>query len=417
MLNTQGLNTHSPIMTILCVDDEENILKSLRRTLGRQKLKVLLATSGQEALEILEHEQISLIISDMKMPHMSGTQLLTLVSQQYPDVYRMLLTGYADIESTISAINQGKIARYLQKPWKNDELLEAVKEGLLSVNSKKLKRLHYSTLTHDLKHQVHHRTKQVQSAVAKIKSNKHAAEKVFYNLISVTPHLSGAFAKNVSKLALLIAEQLNDNSISRHELALAGLLCEIGLVGVSKDVTEQPFNQLSYAKKQAYLGQIDVARLILAPAVYLSNVSDTICYQFKKLNEPHALAIPLSAKILAVARDFWRMKLGRINGVEMSDAMIKNEMLKYRGIHYDEMIIAALHDITDKSEQSFQTDENEHAVPLHSLQIGMVLKEHIFNQADILLLPQGHVFTELSIERLINLQVDNKQSLKSVLVA
>ncbi len=117
-------------LTVLCVDDEINILKSLKRLLYKQDYQLLLAESGALALELMQQHDVHLIISDMKMPAMSGAQLLEKVATSYPDTYRIMLTGYSDMESTIDAINKGKIHRYLHKPWDNQEIINAIAEGL-----------------------------------------------------------------------------------------------------------------------------------------------------------------------------------------------------------------------------------------------------------------------------------------------
>ena len=122
--------------TILFVDDEPNILRALKRALFKMNINMLLADSGKKALEILEGNTVHVVVSDMKMPHMSGAELLEQVAKLYPDTFRVVLTGFADIDSTIKAVNQGKIHRYLQKPWDNQELMNTLEEGLERVKLK-----------------------------------------------------------------------------------------------------------------------------------------------------------------------------------------------------------------------------------------------------------------------------------------
>jgi response regulator RpfG family c-di-GMP phosphodiesterase len=128
--------TTATTMTVLCVDDELNILKSLKRLLRKQNYQLLLAESAVTALEIMQQQDVNLIMSDMKMPAMSGAQLLEKVSTSYPNTYRILLTGYSDQESTVNAVNKGQIHRFLQKPWDNNEITRAIEEGLLDVRLK-----------------------------------------------------------------------------------------------------------------------------------------------------------------------------------------------------------------------------------------------------------------------------------------
>ncbi|MFT4810246.1 MAG: response regulator RpfG family c-di-GMP phosphodiesterase [Glaciecola sp.] len=122
-----------PLMTVLCVDDELDIIHAMKRLLRKQNYNLLFASSGEKALEIMRQNNVDLIISDMRMPAMSGAELLEKVATSYPNSYRILLTGYTDMESTVSATNKGKILKYIQKPWDNDELISSIEEGLEKV--------------------------------------------------------------------------------------------------------------------------------------------------------------------------------------------------------------------------------------------------------------------------------------------
>lgn len=117
--------------TILCVDDELDNVQALER-LFRTKYTVLKATSGKEALEILDQEPgpIALIITDQRMPNMTGVELLAHTIEKFPDTSRLLLTGYTDIESIVQAVNTGQISRYLTKPWDPVDLLATVDQAV-----------------------------------------------------------------------------------------------------------------------------------------------------------------------------------------------------------------------------------------------------------------------------------------------
>jgi DNA-binding NtrC family response regulator len=113
---------------ILLVDDEPDILFSLRGLL-RLEFDLLTAESGNDALAILEHRPVHVILTDQRMPQMTGAQLLEQVQAKYPDVVRIMLTGYADIKAVIDAVNRGHIHRYLAKPIDPDDLLEILREA------------------------------------------------------------------------------------------------------------------------------------------------------------------------------------------------------------------------------------------------------------------------------------------------
>jgi response regulator RpfG family c-di-GMP phosphodiesterase len=106
---------------ILVVDDEPEVLYSLRALL-RREFDIHTAQSGAEALQVLQKQPVHVIMADQRMPHMTGVELLCRVQSQCPEAVRIVFTGYADIKAVIDAINQGRIYRYLTKPWDSDEL-------------------------------------------------------------------------------------------------------------------------------------------------------------------------------------------------------------------------------------------------------------------------------------------------------
>lgn len=108
-------------IVILYVDDEENNLISFKATF-RIKYKVFTAISGDEAMKVLEQNNIEIIVTDQRMPNMTGVEFLEKVLVKYPDTMRILLTGYTDMAAVVDAINKGKIFHYLTKPWDETEL-------------------------------------------------------------------------------------------------------------------------------------------------------------------------------------------------------------------------------------------------------------------------------------------------------
>lgn len=115
---------------ILCVDDEQNVLNTLKRLFIDDNYTILTATSGQEGLNILEQEQVQVIISDYRMPGMNGVEFLRGVYERWPHTVRIVLSGYADTASIVSAINEGRIYKFVAKPWNDDELKVAVSNAI-----------------------------------------------------------------------------------------------------------------------------------------------------------------------------------------------------------------------------------------------------------------------------------------------
>ncbi|HJW55838.1 MAG TPA: EAL domain-containing protein [Burkholderiaceae bacterium] len=126
------LATETPAdRTILLVDDEPNVLLALRRLLRREGYLILTAKSGGEGLELLATHPVQVILSDQRMPQMTGTDFLHRVKQMHPDTVRIVLSGYADLESVTRAVNEGAIYKFIYKPWDDDLLREHIRDAFL----------------------------------------------------------------------------------------------------------------------------------------------------------------------------------------------------------------------------------------------------------------------------------------------
>jgi len=108
--------------TILLVDDEENILSALKRVLRWENYEVVTAANGRDGLKMLAQRPIQVVISDQRMPEMSGTEFLMHVMDSHPDVVRIILSGYTDVDTITDAVNKGHIYKFLLKPWNDDAL-------------------------------------------------------------------------------------------------------------------------------------------------------------------------------------------------------------------------------------------------------------------------------------------------------
>lgn len=129
-MNDPAKTKHS----LLLVDDEPEILFSLKGLL-RREFDLYTAESGEEALEILRQHSIHVIMTDQRMPEMSGIELMGRVKTEFPDAVRMVFTGYADIKSVVDAINKGGLFRYITKPWDPDELIDLLHQAAAEYDS------------------------------------------------------------------------------------------------------------------------------------------------------------------------------------------------------------------------------------------------------------------------------------------
>lgn len=116
--------------TILLVDDEDIVLRAVERHLAAEPYQLITASSARNALDILERTPVQVLVSDFRMPDMDGGELLKIAAERWPDTVRMVLSGYADLPSVISAINEGEIFRFISKPWQGTELKATIRSAV-----------------------------------------------------------------------------------------------------------------------------------------------------------------------------------------------------------------------------------------------------------------------------------------------
>ena len=121
----------SEMRTVLFVDDDEIILRSIKRGFLEEQYNQLFAKSGQEALEILQEEEAHVIVTDMRMPGMDGIELLKIVREMYPHMVKIVLSGYTDMSVFQTEFNEGEIFRFVCKPWKLEEDFKKVVQQAL----------------------------------------------------------------------------------------------------------------------------------------------------------------------------------------------------------------------------------------------------------------------------------------------
>jgi response regulator RpfG family c-di-GMP phosphodiesterase len=181
--------------TVLLVDDEPFVLKALGRLLRSLAVEVITAEDALEALDIMERQEVSVLLSDEFMPGMSGTELLELVRERHPMTVRIMLTGNDDLSTAVAAINRGDVFRFLNKPWENEELLQCVKIGLEQYGLKKrAKRYelmierqneHLQELNLELERRVKERTVELRESRAHIQELYSELQQSFDGTLSV----------------------------------------------------------------------------------------------------------------------------------------------------------------------------------------------------------------------------------------
>lgn len=119
-----------PSSDVLLVDDDENLLRGISRALRKESYRVWTARGAEEALAIVKSRPVGVVVSDERMPGASGTELLAWIAQNCPEVVRVIMTGHTTPETTMRAVNEGRVFRYFTKPLDTDELAKAISDGL-----------------------------------------------------------------------------------------------------------------------------------------------------------------------------------------------------------------------------------------------------------------------------------------------
>lgn len=424
--------------TILCVDDEQSILKSLQRVFAGKDYHLLLAGSGAEALELMSKQSVNLIITDMRMPQMTGAEFLAQAAVKQPDAYRILMTGYSDLTSTVNAINIGKLHRYIQKPWDNQELLAAVDEGLAYFRLLRTNKLltakvaqqnkDLKVLNHNLEEMVQQRTEQLKKTLAQLKikiaeqTKEHKALlEVLYNFISINPQLSGDFALNVAQTCKSIAKLLDLPKEQMVTCYRAGLFSELGKTGLPVSLLNKPFSELDNHERNLYLQHPSFAEEILAPATHLEALSRVITQQYERYNgsgEPEQLQgtdIELEARVLAVARDYWAFIYQRTNSKKHTRQEAFDLIKRQRGSIYDPDVVDVLAKLVSEKGIAASSQQYDGLIA-EEVHPGMQLQQNLYNNKKILLLPKGHIFSEQSISKLKAYQRKHNEPLRMHIV-
>ena len=322
LLDTGADQGEEAPLSILCVDDEANILASLERLFHKEPFRTLTATSGAEGLAILKKtENVGLILSDFRMPEMNGAAFLQAAALVAPDSYRMILTGYADTNAAIAAINEGGASRFLTKPFDNRELLQIVRDGLgryRLVQENRSLTAEVSRLNEELaqwndnlKKRVLQQTSQLrtQLEIQKVRGAEFSAAVVrtYADILGQRNAWITRHSRTVAALADQIADYLGLGYQLREEIRVAALLHDIGLLGMSdrfltKRMMLKSTEDLEEYRSHSVRGQSAVAsvELLREVGLYIRHHHEA----YDGSGYPDGLAgeeISLGGRIIAVA--------------------------------------------------------------------------------------------------------------------
>lgn len=405
--------------TLLFVDDEPNILSALRRLFRPRGYRVLTAESGAEGLEVLAQEPVDLVISDMRMPEMDGARFLAQVRQRWPDVLRLLLTGYSDIQSIQDAINCGEIYRYITKPWDDTDIVLVVRHALerraLELEKARLEQLtqrqneELKALNQGLEAQVEARTRQLRvahdAAVAandKLKANFITTIKLLSTIVELRGGQHTGHARQVADLARKLAVALKLDVRETQDVFIAALLQDIGKIGFTDEMLATPLTLMHGEVLGQYRKHPLRAEQLLMPLPDLRGSAAILRAQLERFDGngfPHGisgLAIPIGARILALAADYFNLQQGAMVQRHLRPEEAKSLIMDSAGKRYDPAVVAAFRQIID-----YTVEDPGAGVEVLSgeLQPGMVLARDLISRDGLMLLPAEHVLDARMIQQ------------------
>lgn len=420
-----------PQPTVLFVDDEAPILSALRRLFRPCGYRLLQAGGGAEALALMATQPVDLVVSDMRMPGMDGAEFLQRVRERWPQTQRVVLSGYADIGSTIAAINRGAIHRYVAKPWDDQELQEVVSEALqrcaLEHENRRLQALTQAQnqalqqANDALEARVQARTAELEqlnsmleAAYTEVEHNFHLSLDVFAGVLELREQGAAGMAREVATLARDTGAQLGLPPRELQDLHAAGLLHGIGRLALPDALLRRPLSALSTGELMRYRRHPLAAETALMPLVALRRASRLIRAQFERVDgqgTPDGLAgadLPLAAQALAASIDYWGLRRGRMSEQSHTVASALQVLRGQRGSHYEARVVDALCAALQARPQA----EDDPGIDIDALQPGMVLSRDLISPRGTLLLACGFRFEPGVIRRLQELVRREQLSLR-----
>jgi len=416
---------------LLVIDDEKEVLNALNRAL-RKEFELFLFSDPIAALEFYRDKPTPLILSDMRMPTMDGATLLGHISDINPSSKRFLLTGHADINLTVAAVNEGKISHYFAKPWDNTELDAELKHAfavylsesetkkLLRVNKEKNAKL--SLLNSSMELEINKSKKKLELISTKEAKNFARLKKTFTTFVgiyanSIALHNEEYSQHNyrVAAHARYIAEQQGCDKLVSYQIYIAGLLYEAGKIALPQRLLKEPYEQLNHQEQSLFDGFYQTGADLLSEVDELSFVVEIIKHipeRYDGSGLPEHLVgdeIPLGSRILAMVTHFDNLVIGRQQTTPVSVTEAKQRLDKVAGSRFDPTLISIFLDMLTRLPGSNKTSTLEFPIDLMHLCEGLILTQDVVNSSSSVLLTKGTIIEQSHIDKLVEITNEHKE--------
>ncbi|MBW2541764.1 MAG: response regulator [Deltaproteobacteria bacterium] len=360
--------------TVLFVDDEPNILKSVQRLLRQEEMNVLCASTGEEALEILSQTPAQVVVTDQRMPEMSGVDLLSAVRERHPEIIRMMLTGFTEIKVAVEAINRGEIYRLITKPWNDDELRATIRQAFEQADLKdEIKRLNRVTreqnfrlqdMNRNLEEKVRERTKQLASKHRELRTAYVQTVGALAEAVDAKDAYTRGHSERVGVYASKIAREMGFSKEFIERVYIAGLLHDVGKIGIRDSVITKP-DKLTREEYEEIQAHPEIGAKILEPVDFLADIAPCVrhhheWYDGSNRGYPDMMrgdAIPLPSRIILVADTVEAMTSDRPYRKAMPIDLVVAELDKYSGSQFDPTCVEAFFRLLDREGECFIRSE------------------------------------------------------------
>jgi response regulator RpfG family c-di-GMP phosphodiesterase len=356
--------------TVLFVDDEVNILKALQRLLRTEDMNVLCASRAAEALDLLEKHPTQVVVTDQRMPEMSGVDFLAHVRERQPDIVRMMLTGYTEMKVAVDAINRGEIYRLITKPWNDDELRATLRQAFDHADLKsEIKRLNQVTreqnfklqdMNRNLEGKVRDRTKQLAEKHQQLRTAYVQTIRALSEAVDAKDAYTRGHSERVGVYASKIAREMNFPKDVIERVYIAGLLHDVGKIGVRDAVITKP-ERLTPEEYTEIKAHPEIGFRILEPVEFLRDVAPCVrhhheWYDGSDRGYPDRLRgdqIPLPSRIILVADTVEAMTSDRPYRKALSLEAVISEIHKYTGTQFDPKVTEPFLRLIEREGESF----------------------------------------------------------------
>jgi len=356
--------------TVLFVDDEVNILKALQRLLRGEPMNVLTASRPEQAIELLEREEIEVVVSDQRMPAMSGVDMLSMIRERNPDIVRMMLTGYTEMKIAVEAINRGEIFRLITKPWNDDELKATLRQAFDHHDLKReIKRLNQVTREQNFKLQdmnknleanVRKRTLQLAEKNDALRTGYVQTVRALAEAIDAKDAYTRGHSERVGVYASRIARQAGLRKEMIERVYISGILHDVGKIGIPDAIITKPA-RLTKDEYDEIKKHPEIGARILEPVEFLSDVVPCVRHHHEWFDGsdsgyPYRLSgdqIPLPSRIILVADTLEAMTSNRPYRSALPLDVVVRELHKYSGSQFDPQVVEALMKLLDDEGETF----------------------------------------------------------------